>query len=202
MTEAQPPHEDPRRFWKTTGLLGLLIAILGILGTLITYFIQHGDDGPTTATTTTNSGAVEGFEPPDLDPPPPGVSRFARVDIQPNDGKLGLGEKVLYRGYLIGYKEGWVVVHARVGSWTGNYTVGKVSPNAGGYWEIPRDTFGRTGAGSTMTVRLIVPLDKSASEWLFQNYQHRSNSDWARDDDTFNRLKNLVVDEIQATRTR
>jgi hypothetical protein len=205
MTDTQPRKEDWRPFWQTSGLLGVIVAVIGIIGTLIAILLQQGGDGSADHPTTTSSGGAiskGGWVPPALDPPAPGLSRYARVDIQPNDGGLGLGERVLYRGYLVGYEEGWVVVHARIGSWTGNYTIGKVSPDAKGYWEIPRETFGKTGAGSTVGVRLVVPLDQRASEWLFQNYRHRNNSDWPRDDATFNGLNIDIVHEIQATRMR
>lgn len=131
------------------------------------------------------------------------MSKYGSIDVQPKDGHPGLGDRVLYRGYLIGYPEAWIVVHARGrNGWTGNYAVEKVNPNAHGYWEVPRDTFGSAGPGSTVDVLLVVPLDQHASDWLLQDNRHREDPNWPRDDASFNRLNKNIVDKMGATRTR
>ena len=204
MAESQPqPSEGVSTFWKTTGLLGLVT----ILVTLLVAFIQHQDGGNSGAPTTTGlpaatASSTGSWAPPALDRPPPGVARYASVDVRPNDGTPGLGSRVLYRGYLIGYKEeeeeAWVVVHAP----EGNYTVGRANPGPDGYWQVPRPYFGQTGPGTTVDVLLVAPLDAAASRWLEQNSHKGGDPAWDRSDAKFDPLARQVLARKRATRTR
>jgi hypothetical protein len=175
----------------------MVALVVGLAAVLVPRMI----DGPDPPATTTTSATKE-WMPPTLDPPPLNAAQYGRIDVQPNDRQPGLGHEILYRGYSIGYAEAWVVVHSRIGAWSGNYSVGQVHPNPEGYWEIVRETFGTAGPGTTVEVSLIVPLDDKASDWLQDNYRNGNDPGWVRDDSTFARVRKRIIDKIQVTQTR
>lgn len=126
------------------------------------------------------------------------MARYASIDVQPNGGLPGLGSRVLYRGYLVGYKEAWVVVHVP----EGNYTVGKANHAPDGYWQIPRPYFDQTGPGTTVDVLLVAPLDAAASRWLGQGSHRGDDPTWDRSDVKFDSLNKQILGRKPPTRTR